>query len=279
MSAVILTADALPIFASRNWLSQDTIDYGTFTVDEMSTVLTRVIDGDRFSYWAGSSEDDTVTITMQFTFQDRSAQIARTFDLVVLQNINWKNFLVEYRNPSTGAWATVTGLDYQAGVANNAVTDLIVNIAAGIEADAIRIFITKTMTANQKKKCGGVIFCQSVLQLSNGFLNYRVKNRESVLRMELGDKTVRREYLRWSAASYEFYGASFECPFASETELESLQTIKREGHNFILMLEPGHRPKETYLVAFDGPWGHGYESPVRSIGYAIPMKVEQVGSH
>lgn len=279
MSTMILTAEALPIFASRNWINQDSIDYGTFTVDEMLALLPRVVDGDRFSYWQGSTTDDLVTVTMQFDLMDRTALIGRAFDLVVLQNINWKNFLVEYRNPTTGVWATVTGMDFQSGVANNAETDLIVNIPAGLEADSIRIFITKTIVADEAKKCGGVIICQSVLQLSNGFLNYKVKNRESVRELELGDKTLSREYIRWSGASYDFYGSAFDCPFSTEAELELLRTIKREGFNFILILEPGHRPEETYLVCFDGPWGHAYESPVRSVGYAIPMKVKAVGSH
>lgn len=279
MSTMILTSEALPIFASRNWLNQDTIDYGTYTVDEMQALLSRVLDGDRFSYWSGSTTDDLVTITMQFTFQDRSALMRRTFDLVVLQNINWKNFLVEYRNPDTGVWATVTGLDYQSGVANNAAADLIVNIPAGLEADAIRIFITKTIVADQAKKCGGIIFCQSAVQVGVSFLNYKPKYRESVRELELGDKTISREYVRWSGASYDFYGAQFDVDFSTQAELDALRTIKRDGYNFIFIPEPGQRPDEVYLVCFDGVWGHGYESPSRTAGYAIPMKVKAVGSH
>lgn len=279
MSAITLTAEAQPVFASRNWINQDTVDYGTFTADEMQALLERVIDGDRFSYWQGSSVSDLVTVTFQFDFQDRTAQTRRTFDLFILQNINWKNFLVEYRNPDTLAWATVPGLDFQAGTADNDETDLIVNIAAGVTADAIRIFATTTIDADEAKKLGNIIVCQSAIQLGSGFLNYKVKNRESLREQELGDKTISREMVRHSAASYDFYGSSFDCPFTSKAEKATLRTIKREGYPFILIPEPGESPEEAYLCEFDGPWGHQYESPVRSAGFLIPMKVKEVGSH
>jgi hypothetical protein len=278
VTAIVTSGDlAHPVFASRNWINQDSIDYGTFTADEMTALLSRIIDGDRFSYWQGSSTSDATTVTMTFSFQDRTALTRRAFDLIILQNINWKNFLIEYRNPDTGAWATVTGGDFTG--TDNEDTDLIINIAAGVTADAIRITITTTMTADEAKKLGNLIVCQSAIQLSSGFENYKVKMRESLRALELGDKTISKEYLQRSAASYEFWGASFDVLFATTAELATLRTIKREGYPFILIPEPADRPEDAFQCLFDGPWGHAYENPVRSAGFGIPMKVMEVGSH
>lgn len=277
MATMILTSEGNPIFASRNWINRDSLDYGTFTADEMSSILPRIIDGDRFSYWSGSSTSDLTTVSLVFSFQKRGTTFPRTFDLVILQNINWKNFYAEYRNATTGAWVSISQLDYS--VSNNAEDDLIVNIPAGVTADGIRFYVSTTITANEAKKCGGIIVCQSVLQLSMGFLDYQVKHKESLREMELGDKTPSREYVRWSAASYELWGASFDCPFATRAELALLRTVKREGYPFVFIPEPGLAPEDTYQVEFAGPWGHKYENPVRSLGFAIPMKVLQVGEH
>ena len=279
MATLTLTAEGYPIFASRNWIGQESIDYGTFTVTEMDTLIDRIIDGDRFSYWSGSSESDAVTVTMNFDFRKGSILYQRTFDLVILQNINWKNFLVEYSADNGATWATVTGLDYS--VSNNTATDIITNIAAGLTGHMLRISIYTTFasTPNAAKKCGGVIVCQSALQLAGGFLEFKVKNRENIREVMLADGTISREIIQRSATSYEFFEASFDCPIVTAAELALLRTIKREGFPFIFIAEPGVAPYDAYLCHFSGAWGHSYENAVRSIGYAIPMKVKEVGTH
>lgn len=279
MSTLIMTAEGNPIFASRNWIGQDSIDYGTFTVTEMDTLIDRLIDGDPFSYWQGSSESDAVTVTMNFDFRKGSVLYSRAFDLVILQNINWKNFIVEYSNDNGATWATVTGLDYT--VSNNTATDIITNIAAGLTGHMLRITITTTFasTPNAAKKMGGLIVCQSAVQLSGGFLDYKVKNRETIREIMLADGSLSREIIQRSATSYEFFGASFDCPIVTAAELASLRTIKRVGDPFIFIPEPGVAPYEAYQCYFDGAWGYAYENAVRSVGYAIPMKVKEVGTH
>jgi len=279
MSTLIMTAEGHPIFASRNWINQDSIDYGTFTVTEMDTLIDRLIDGDRFSYWQGTSESDAVTVTMNFDFRKGAVLQLRDFDLVILQNINWKNFLVEYSADNGASWATVTGLDYS--VTNNTATDIITNIAAGLNGHMFRINIYSTFasTPNAAKKMGGLIVCQSAIQLGGGFLDYKVKNRENIRENVLADGSLSREIIQRSATSYEFFGASFDCPIVTTAELALLRTIKREGYPFILIPEPGVAPYDAYLCHFDGAWGHAYENAVRSVGYAVPMKVKEVGTH
>ncbi len=279
MATMTLTTGAFPIFASRNWINQDSVDYGTFTADEMSSLLERVIDGDPLSYWHGSSESDATTVTMTFQLMNRSVLTDRAFDLVCLQNINWKNFLGQYSTDGGSNWSTITGMDYQVATADNAETDLIVNIPAGITANAIKFSIYRTITANQQKKAGGIVVCQSAIQLAGGFADYKVDFEETIREMKLGDGTVSREYLLRSAASYERWGASFDCPIVTAAELSTLRTIKREGYPFIFIPEPGDNERDVYLCHFNGRWGHAYMNPVRSVGYMVPMKVKEVGTH
>jgi len=279
MATWTITGDASPIFASKNYLTQDAVDSGTFTAEEMPALIKRVIDGDPFSYWQGTTAVDTDEVIVgPFSFNQGTSLISRTPDLVILQNINWKNFVGEYSTDGA-TWSTITGMNYASGVADNSLTDLIVNVTAGFTAKYVRFRATHTISANQKKKVGGIIVCAGVVQPAGGFMDYKVRFRESLREVELGDKSVSREYIFRSAASYEFWGASFKLVIATAAELALLRQIKREGDPFVFIPEPADRKQDAFLCHFDGPWGHAYENPVRSIGYEIPMKVEEVGSH
>lgn len=266
-----------PIFASPNYLTQDAIDNGTFIAEEMTALIERIIDGDPESYWQGSTQvDGDEVIVGPFSFHQGASIISRTFDLVVLQNINWERFIGEYSTDGL-TWSTITGLDYTG--ADNAATDLVVNIPGGLTGKYVRFRVTDTITANAKKKCGGIIVCAGVVQPAGGYTNYKVKGRESVRELVLGDGTVSREYIMRSAASYDFWGAMFDLLNVTEAELTLLRTIKRQGNPFILIPEPGDKKRDAYLCHFDGPWAHELESSVRSIGYRVPVKVKEVGSH
>ena len=271
---------ALPIFASKNYLTQDAIDYGTFTADEMTSLISRVIDGDPFSYWIQSSagSDGTQVIVGPFSFNQGSSLIARSPDLVILQNINWKNFVGEW-SADGNTWTTITGLNYASGVANNTAANLIVNPSNIASAKYVRFRVTDTITANAKKKVGGIILCAGVVQPANGYQDYKVKMRESVREVELGDKTISREYILRSATSYEFWGATFTLSHVTAAELLLLRTIKREGDPFIYIPEPGDMPGDAWLCHFDGAWNQEFENPIKSVGYSISAKVKEVGSH
>jgi len=268
--------EAYPIFAGPNLISSDTRKYGTFSATSMSSILARVIDGDPYSLWNSSTADDTVTETFVFSFQKRTANVTKTFDLLLLQNINWKNFLVEVSSDGGITYATVPGLDFRAGTADNAAADILVNPATQTGTH-IRVSVYTTMVANQTKTWGGIVVALSALQLSKGFLNFKKKKRETVRRLALGNGALSLEYIRRSAADYQLWGATFDCPFASEAELAILEGIKRGGDPFVLILEPYDNPRKTYLCWFDGPWSDAYENPVRSLGYSIPMAVAEVG--
>lgn len=274
-----LNAGAHAIFASRNWLSQDTIDYGTFAANEMQALLERVLDGDRFSYWAGATAADAFANTIELSFQARTMQVYRQFDLVILQNINWKNFLAEYFDQTAGTWLTIPGLDYQFGTANNAATDLIVAMPSKLYGNAVRFNVTHTITPNEIKQAGNIIVCDSVVQLALGIGKYKRRGTERVNDIKTGDGTIFREVVMRSAASYELWGASFEAAFATLAELEALRTIKRQGKPFIFIPEPGDRKDEAFQVYFDGAWGHEYQLRVREGGYNIDMRVKEVGRH
>jgi hypothetical protein len=246
----------------------------------MQALLERVLDGDRFSYWASSTPSDATTVTIEMSFQARTNQMYRQFDLVILQNINWKNFLGEYFDQTSGTYVTIPGMDYQVATADNAETDLIVQMPTKKNGNSVRFTIYRTIIANSLKQAGNIIVCDSVVQPTYGMKGYKPGFSGRMNELKLGDGTVSREYVLRSATSYELWRAGFEIQVASQAELNSLRTIKREGKPFIFIPEPGNRKDEVFQVHFDGEWGHAYELAFnRDGGYAIPMKVKEVGRH
>lgn len=277
MASWILTGDAAyPIFASKNYINQDSLDNGTFTASEMQALVERIIDGDPLSYWQGSTAVDGTEVILTFSFNYGAALIARSPDLIVLQNINWKNFVGEWSVNGTD-WTTIASLDFSA--ANNTATDMIVNPSDIALAKYIRFRITTTIGGAAKKKAGGIIVALGVVQIAGGYSDDKIRHRESVREVVLGDGTISREYIMRSAASYDFWGMSLSLLNVTAAELLLLRAIKAGGDPFVLIPEPADQPREAYLVHFEGPWAKEYESPVRSLGFRLPIKVKEVGSH
>ncbi len=279
MATWILTGDtAMPIFASKNYINQDSYDYGTFTASEMNALVDRIIDGDPLSYWVGSSELDGTEVVLTFSLNVGAALVGRTLDLLILQNINWKNFVGEWGTDGIN-WNTIASLNY--AVSNNTATDLIVNPSDITAAKYLRFRITNTLatTPNAKKKCGGIIAAIGVVQPAGGYADDKIRYRESVREVELGDGTLSREYVMRSAASYDFWGMAFTLLNVTAAELLLLRGIKVFGDPFVLIAEPADRPRESYLCHFDGAWVHEYENAIRSIGFRLGLKVKEVGSH
>lgn len=279
MATWILSGDtAQPIFASKNYLTQDSVDYGLFTASEMDELVERIIDGDPLSYWSGSSALDGTEVTLTFSFNYLNALIARTPDLIVFQNINWKNFVGEW-SVDGSSWTTISSLNYASGVANNSATDLIVNPSDITNAYYFRVRITHTISADQAKKCGGIIVCAGVLQSAGGYAEDKISYRESVREVMLGDGTLSREYIMRSATSYDFWGMSLSLLNVSTASLLLLRAMKAAGDPFIFIPEPADRPRDAYLCHFDGAWRQEYENAVRSVGFRLQIKVKEVGSH
>ena len=279
MSTVDITAEAFPILASRNWINRDGFDNGNFDFSEMSAIRRRVIDGDPFSFWQGSSASDSTTVTLTFSFNKRTAVVSRPLDLIIMQNFNWENFLIE-SSDDAGTWATVTGGDFQAGTADNAETNLIINVTAGLTKKYIRFSAIKTIDENQKKKIGGITVCNSVLQPASGFLKYRKRfpDRGNIREQRSGHGKIRREYKMRSAASHRFYEATLDFPFSSQSDLDLIRTIEREGFPITWIPQPGDRAMDAYQVFLKGATPDAYEIPIITSGSRIPISLIEAGN-
>lgn len=271
-----IAAGAFPIFASRNYLNNETETYGTFTTTEMSSILNRIFDGDPNSYWQGSSSSDSTTVTITFTFNNKSAIVSRTIDMIAFLNINWKNFTV--KSSSNGVtYALITGLDYSA--TDYADDDLIVNVTAGIATKYIQIAITTTQVADAKKKLGQAFFTLGTFQATEGYADYqRVLKERGNLRVQImADGRQRQERLKYSGASSKFIESTFDLVNLTEAQLVLLRTMERDNLPITFFSQPGDVKRDVQHSWISADMPDAYENPLRTAGYRVTVKLTEVG--
>lgn len=276
--ALDLTIAGGPIFASRSRVNSESRDYGVFVASTMQSLMARIIDGDPESYWHSATGDDNTAETLDISFQQREAPISRSIDLVVMQNINLKNFVLEYSNTGGAPFTTVPGFDYNTGFADNALPDLIKTFTP-ITANILRLRMFKTFIADDLKRVGGLIAALGTLQLvTGGMAKYDKKFRENMRSVKLGDNGRSDELIKRSATSYEHFGASVEITLATRTERDAIRAIKRDGRPFIFIPEPFDVPRDVFSCLFKGAWADSYQSSYKGAGYQIGFNIEEVGT-
>ncbi len=268
---------AAPVFCKKNWINKDSSRYGTFTASTMQSLLARIIDGDPLSYWQDGTGSDLPTETITVSLMEGGTQTSRSIDLMIFQNINWKNFLVEYSNDNGGSWATLTGGDYRSGTADlaNGTTDLVLN-PTPVTANLLRVSIYKTQTANQNKTLGGWIATQVVLQPTGAFEQYEPTTDDNVREADLGNKNISTEFILRSAQEYRWFRAAIGFSLMPTSEMETLETIKTGREAFILWVEPYESKRSVYLCIFRGGWAKRYTSTYKGAGWNWATNVREV---
>jgi hypothetical protein len=273
-----LTAAGGPIFASRSRINTDSRDYGAFAASSMQALLERIVDGDPESYWHSAVASDAATETIDASVQLATNQASQQVDFVALQNINLKNFKLEYSNDNGVTFAIVPGFDYQVGTADNALTDLIKSFTV-ITANLFKLTMYRTITPNEEKQVGGIYACLSTVQLTTGGMDkYDKKFREEIRTVRLGDGTRSDEVVLRSAVSHDHWGGVINLDLVSKAERDLLRTIKRTGKAFTFVPEPYDVPRDVFTTLFKGPWSDRYKSAFKGAGYEIDFSLEEAGT-
>jgi hypothetical protein len=279
--ALSVAAGAKPAFFSKNWINQDSIDYGTFTASEMQALLSRVIDGDPLSYWHDSSATDGTEVTLTFSLQDLGLLASRAVDLVLFQNINWKNFVAEYSTDGGANYTPFSGGNYASGLSPAvayASSDLQLALPAQVTGvQYIRVRITHTQTANQAKKLGGVVAAALVLQASVGDGSMADEHREVTDVVILGNGNETHDYTMRSAQSYIWWGRSVLFRGLTKTEVDTLYAVKVGGEPFVYYPRPGDDVRAAYLclMSADG-WKPKPLSKYLAAGYDLALSLREV---
>lgn len=279
--ALSVASRAAPAWLSRNWINQESVDYGTFTASEMQALLARVIDGDPLSKWNGSTESDGTEVTLTFSLQDLGVLASRAVDLVLCQNVNWKHFVVEYSTNGGASYTPFSGGDYAASnspATTYTGTDLQLALPAQVTGvQYIRARITHTQTANQTKRLGGIIAAELKLQTAQGDAILEPDYREQTDVVMLGNGNETRDYTLRSAQSHLWWGHRGELLDLTDAELATLFAIKTAGEPLVYYPRPGDDVRAAYLCHFgaDG-WRPRRMSKAPGAGWRLPYTLREV---
>lgn len=207
-----------------------------------------------------TKEPDTVEVQ----FYEGSNPIDRTVNTLCLENINLKEFKLQYED-SGGSWADVSGMSWT----TNTETFLFEEFS-DITTGRMRLIIYKTMTQNDNKKIGEFWLMKNLYDLTDAMDTYSPSTLQD-------DGFVRlatfEDSLWWL---HEKYKATVGLKRITLTELNELKTIYDYHEPFVWIPEPELRPDKFYLVTWKSPWSEPYSSQYKGLGYDVRFNLEEV---
>lgn len=121
--------------------------------------------------WLSTTADDDIDEQITIMFKDESeTEISKTFDTFIIQNTNAVGITFEYHNGSTFVEIP------NSAVADNTEENVIVDLASSVSASQIRITLSETQTADQKKQIGQLRICEHVLDMDTVLSNFNRQN-------------------------------------------------------------------------------------------------------
>jgi hypothetical protein len=244
--SVSLAAGAAPIFLDGPYINTECLNAGGLSVSSGDAFKHRVFDFVRDTQWTTQGEDtDGVSSTYDAKLFRGSTQTPQTINFIALLNINLKRFKVEYRLGG-GAFAVVPGLDYTG--ADFTGTDLLVALAADIDADELLLTATHTQTANEEKAVGGFIVGQVLSQPSRAMASDDQAPQDTILTVVLGDGSIDDTAMLRGDDGFSFERSSLSWVGVPRADVDDLNALR--GRGFVYVAEPGDRQQDVFYCRF-----------------------------
>lgn len=270
-----LALGANPIFLTKNYVNRDVVlAGGVLTASSMQALVERVTDMDPYATWNSGGSDDTVTETIDIALYEGITQTLRTdIALLALLNINFKSFTIQLSDDNGGSFHTTYT------VTDHAAENYVLDLSAGVKsADFIRITATTTQTANEEKVLGTVVAAGLIRQMTADPVHPMTRApRQNVRALTMADGSENISYIKRSAASFEFYGATFKFAYVTDAELLAIKAMSREYPTFLFYPEPYEKPGEIFLCRFPTPPKVQNSDYFKGAGYDLTMEVREVG--
>ncbi len=245
MSILSVAAGAPPAFLSRPFITRDAFNAGAIAVSSGDAFVHRAYDmSPNTAATSLGQADDTSTWTYQAKQYEGSTVAVKSCDCLVLLNINFKRFKVEYRL-NGGAWTIFPGADYTAN--DFAASHLILPLAAAsaVTVDEWLITVISTQTANQEKSLGLFLPCAQKFQASVGTSDLNLKPEENIVTVELFDKSKDETLILRNDADFDFMRTPLSFLAIPDTEEPSYAGLR--GDFFLFVPQPGKYPLKWYL--------------------------------
>lgn len=199
-------------FLSKNYISADC----TINVTSADTLKARIYDQKYNLQWISSGEtaETGYDTYIEILFYEGSNTIERTYDTIVLQNINLKKFKLQNYS---GSYSDISGASFTV----NADSSVRIKLASPVTGTKIKLLMESTIVANEEKKVAEFWVCLETYRVQ---LPRTERSREDFAkagfsRLGNGAGTKWFEYNKW--------GKTYEFEFLTDAQLAELESIYR----------------------------------------------------
>lgn len=223
-------------------------------------------DGIPSSRSSSSGSADGTTETIDVEFKDKAGTVvSRTFDRLVLLNINLARFYVQYW--SAGAWVTIAESVFGAG-SENAEANVYVEMATPVSSTKMRIVATHTIIAGEEKRIG---------EFKVAALISVVRHVVAIDQSTWSDGDSRRldngKLFAWSTVRK--LDLSVRMDSVSKTTFDAIIDYLRESGPMVWVFWDDYEPADIYDVRVDpGSLRYSLDRKVRR--YSLSMSVKEM---
>lgn len=213
------------------------------------------------------ANNDLTTFSLECFFIEGGVNQTRTIDTIFIKNYNLKGWSIYSWNGSV--W------EVKANYANDTLSTRYLVISP-FSTNKILLVCDTTKTANEEKKIGELIVCNTTLDVGSDMTSYDPKWRERVKDVVLGDGSLHKVYVKDASGRLGKYEASAKFNYLSKATRDALKAIKDSGQPFLLQPESVTVPEDVYYVHWANAWDEKYMSSYKGSGYEVVMNVKEV---
>lgn len=231
------------------------------TVSSGDATKTNLIDQRPDTVWLSSGSNDTTTEIVATEFANKIGYIAPAhFDRIILLNHNIKSMSADY------VYGTTTTDIPEATISDNAEDNLIIELAAPVYADQVRLSALTTMEANVDKQIGELKLCKYVLTL-DALSNFERTDwrRGGTYRTRSGS------LVRWNEA--ERVEGNFTIENITQTQRDAIYQATKDYDFLTFVLYDNFDPAAVYEFAIVNPPIETFDRKTRL--YSITLQVKE----
>ncbi len=261
-----------PKFLLGNYTSR----YCDVTPSSNSTIVSRVYDNDRETYWESDGElgEAGFNTTLEVILRNSGGALApQSVDAIAIRGTNIKKFRLRYSATAAGAYATITNitvngvLDVDGEVPSNTDTDLYITFSV-LTIGKIQLEIWSTEPAAAEKKVGEFMVMKTNYTATKNLVNYKPRFIEKGGSYRLEDGTLRTWF------EYRKYRATIVFDFVDETMMINLRDIKMTGGVFCIYPEPDSQIGYVWSAEWSSDWNSVYIVKYKGAGYKVTIALE-----
>jgi hypothetical protein len=267
-----MTKTEFPLFFSKNIINSEQDE---FILTTNGDIVDWCLDYNKNTKWIGEYTSDALDEIIEIHFKNSDGyNEPRTFDALMLFEMNLKAYKIQYQNWLGSVWGNWTDITETIETINSEKNKIVT--FNSINAWRVKIFMDSTFPADNHKTIRDFILCEEKFICTMPMDIYNVKNNAKIINQRMYNGAG------YGIKSYDKYAAKIGFKQISEIERNKLKEIYDKYNNFIWIPEPydqnedDYKLSDFYLVKWLSPWNEKYFTVIKGAGYNIDINYEEI---